>query len=117
MVWNFLFPHTQIHLQAVKGNGSELLDESITPTLFHDPQQANNCLYTALPGRKMVFHNSTGDATPVIACDDRGDAYLSIPTTSFSGSPTKYIVDFPIGSGTVSFIFSPTPMQARVCFW
>ncbi|KAL5109099.1 Protocadherin-1 [Taenia crassiceps] len=93
-----------IHLQAVKGNGSELLDDSIIPTLFHDPQQANNCLYTALPSRKVVYHNSTDDATPVITCDDRGDAYLSIPPTSFSSSPTKYIVDFPIGSAYQSLI-------------
>ncbi|CDI98527.1 protocadherin 1 [Echinococcus multilocularis] len=93
-----------IHLQAVKGNGSEFSDNAISPTMFHDLQQVNNCLYTTSPGRKVVYHNSTNGTTSVIACDDRDDAYLSVPSTSFPGGVTKYIVDFPISSVYQSLI-------------
>ncbi|VDO09682.1 unnamed protein product [Rodentolepis nana] len=90
-----------IHLQPVKSSGSDFSDDTLPPSMFRgDPQQANNCLYATSPARQVVYHNSNiSGPAPVITCDNRGDTYLSIPSTSFSGVPTKYIVDFPVGSG------------------
>ncbi|KAM7535808.1 hypothetical protein Aperf_G00000097434 [Anoplocephala perfoliata] len=101
-----------IHLQTVKSNDSDFSDDTIPPTLLRgDLQQANNCLYATSPTRKVVYQNPTmSGTTPVITCDDRGDTYLSIPSTSFSGGSTKYIVDFPVGSVYQSLIRS-TPNE------
>ncbi|KAM3180619.1 hypothetical protein ACTXT7_015933 [Hymenolepis weldensis] len=103
-----------IHLQPVKSSGSDFSDDTLPPSVFReDPQQANNCLYATSPTRKVIYHNPTiSGPAPVITCDNRGDTYLSIPSTSFSGGLTKYIVDFPVGSVYQSLIRStPTSEQ------